>query len=335
MSPFHRSIRWVLPGSCGMAAASLQGQITLPPEPPIHHVGLAYRMGFNLQADFINRGQYYPLPPGEASNHAPRTYTDGYVREDSSGNAGGLTWNWGYHSPEQIQGDTLTFLASNPGTLDGSVRDEVVPGIELSYALQLGQPGRTEWGVEAALNFARADFSSRTQPSTSLLARDTYSLGGILPPTAPYLGTFEGPGPLLTDTAQSTALAVEAELETGLYGLRLGPFIGLPLGSRLGLRLSGGFAAVLADSEFSFVQAPVDPVGSTPQASGARRETECLPGGYLAANLLWSLSTRTAITLGLQYQNTGQTTIDAGDKRAELDLRRTFFLAVGLNLQWF
>jgi hypothetical protein len=36
-------------------------------------------------------------------------YDDGFVFVDSSGNAGGFTWFWGYQNASQIQGDFLVF----------------------------------------------------------------------------------------------------------------------------------------------------------------------------------------------------------------------------------
>ena len=60
------------------------------------------RFGMNFKADFQNKASYFgPVNPGPATGGANHTYNDGYVLVDSSGNAGGLTWNWGYQNSSQ------------------------------------------------------------------------------------------------------------------------------------------------------------------------------------------------------------------------------------------
>src|ERR1035437_8149694 len=67
------------------------------------------RFGMNFKADFQNNVN--PGPEAGAANH---TYNDGYVLVDSSGNAGGLTWNWGYQNASQYNP-----AGGNPPPLNG------------------------------------------------------------------------------------------------------------------------------------------------------------------------------------------------------------------------
>ena len=56
-----------------------------------------------------------------------RNYADGYVHVDSSGNAGGQTWNWGYQNASQVQGNTLTMHSASVtgnGTIEPEHRSE-------------------------------------------------------------------------------------------------------------------------------------------------------------------------------------------------------------------
>ena len=52
---------------------------------------------------------------GAALGGVNHQYQDGYVRVDSSGNAGGLTSNWGYQNGAQVVGDTLRVRLDWPG----------------------------------------------------------------------------------------------------------------------------------------------------------------------------------------------------------------------------
>src|SRR5215813_4119479 len=59
--------------------------------------GLNYRMGLNISVDFRKLGGLALSQPGPATGSAVnRTYDNGYNRVDSSTNAGGVTWFWGY-----------------------------------------------------------------------------------------------------------------------------------------------------------------------------------------------------------------------------------------------
>jgi hypothetical protein len=100
--------------------------------------------------------------PGPGTGHSVnRCYDDGYVYVDSSGNAGGYTWYWGYQSSSQIQNGYIMFHSRT--NLDAN---------------------------------------------TLQVLTDTYGLGGLAPPAAPYPGTFQGPGPLIPDTPVSRSIKV-------------------------------------------------------------------------------------------------------------------------------
>src|SRR5947207_1223367 len=67
------------------------------PEDP-NRLSLGPRFGMNFKAAF---GNSPAVNPGLAAAGADHTYNDGYVLRDISGNAGGLTWNWGYQNSSQ------------------------------------------------------------------------------------------------------------------------------------------------------------------------------------------------------------------------------------------
>ena len=66
-------------------------------EPPnLNHFGLSYRAGFNINASFKNLSSSPASAPGLPIQGVDHNYDNGYNRVDASGNAGGMTWNWGY-----------------------------------------------------------------------------------------------------------------------------------------------------------------------------------------------------------------------------------------------
>src|SRR5580704_4143227 len=83
-----------------------------PDQPNPNWFSLGPSLSLNLNVRFKD------LPAGSAGgNHGG--YVDGYVLQDSSGNAGGLTWNWGYNNASQVQGNTLTLHGATSTTLNG------------------------------------------------------------------------------------------------------------------------------------------------------------------------------------------------------------------------
>src|SRR5580692_989632 len=89
---------------------------------PTQRFGLSYRAGFNITADFRNLGGFpASSSPGPATGGGiDRIYDDGYVRVDSSGNAGGQTWFWGYKNASQIPGNDTVVMHSTLSEPDAS-----------------------------------------------------------------------------------------------------------------------------------------------------------------------------------------------------------------------
>ena len=92
---------------------------------------------FNNSAAYVGG-----VNPGPASGGADHTYNDGYVLVDSSGNAGGLTWNWGYQNASQVVGPNMQFNAIQSSSPSGSAVNEVSDnpqyGAELTYQRVMG-----------------------------------------------------------------------------------------------------------------------------------------------------------------------------------------------------
>src|SRR5262245_12236336 len=172
-------------------------------QPSRNRLGLGFMMGFNMKADFKGMGRFGPATdPGPATgSQEDRFYDDGYNRLDSSGNAGALTWFWGYQNASQLPGnDTIVMHSTSSGGARAEDEEQYKfqKGLELTYARDFGALGRGRWGLESAFGFMDMEISDRSPIAggTSVLS-DTYQLGGVVPPFAPYNGPFGGPGPLI------------------------------------------------------------------------------------------------------------------------------------------
>ncbi len=327
------------------AALTLLAGLAVLAQDSKSRIGINYRSGWNIKGSFSGIGQMTAQSdPGPATGGANHEYDDGYVRIDSTHNGMGLTWNWGFDNPSQVIGDTLEMRSSRTvGDGKSSADDEVQHGFEITYARELGTYRKARWGLEGAFNYTRVDMKqSGSVPVAVVTAVDTYDVSGIDPfdppgSQTPYQGTFLGPGPLIPDTpigrrqeAVSGAIASGSrELNANLFGMRIGPYIDLPLSEKWMVTLNGGFALVAVNSDFKFSEALLGR-----SARGSDSATELLPGGYVGANVSYEVTPSTRLFAGAEYQHVGDFTQDAGGRRAELDLGNSVFVKMGITFSF-
>lgn len=199
-----------------------------------NRVRIGYRMGTNVSVGFKDLESISLHRRSTASGYRSGRsgeYQDGYVRTDSSGNAGGLTWNWGYSNSSQIKGDSLQLSRQSAMGSSSTHHWVTVPrqehsfdadnfhGVELIYARELVRRDRFSFGVEAGFSYSRIDTSSHrsarftakgdsvTKKGARTVQVDSYALGGVSPPPG-HQGTFAGPGPLIPAAPASTSFNV-------------------------------------------------------------------------------------------------------------------------------
>jgi len=348
--------RWIVASMMAASAASAQtsdagpdgntygitlGEGTVP---PLNRFGLSYRAGFNISAKFKNVAGFSQLNnPGPATGGADHFYDDGYNRVDSSGNAGGLTWFWGYEHASQVPGDGFLYMHSVSSSQQSSSKDEdedLQHGVEVSYNRQLGRVGRAFWGVEGAFNFSDLTISRRDNSGRSVtLITDAYDLVNppppVIPPQPPYHGTRPGPGPAIDDDPDrivSTESATgDHEVEASFYGLRLGPYVQVPLTEKLDLWFSGGLALAMVDSEYTFQESITTPSGPPALRSGSSSEDDVLVGGYVGANISYAITESFDVFAGAQYQYLDGYSHRVSDKKASVELDKSIFLTVGIG----
>ena len=267
-----------------------------------NHFGADFRMGFNIQAKFTGAGVLAAPPPPSAGPAVNRTYSDGFVNVDSSGNAGNLTWNWGYQHSGQVSGGTL--LMHDTSVSGGSINDDPNLGFEVSYVRDLGHESWGRWGIKAAFGYTAIDLRTSAQ-----LITDTYQLGGVTPPIAPYAGSFSGPGVVIgSSPARSGG---NWSLDATLYDFRLGPTIDLNITKRLSVELGGGLALGVVDSTFA--------VNETTSTSS----TGCQVGAYAEAGLAYRVCDAASLFAGAQFQYLGDFNQSVGGRSAQLDLSQS------------
>jgi hypothetical protein len=304
------------------------------------------QFGLNLNARFNYLGNLNSASPGPATGGGVnRIYDDGFVRVDSSGDAGGQTWNWGYQPGAQLQGGTLILHGSSSPVISTlSQNDDPNPGFDLAFGRRFGKAPGGQWGLQGAFDFTTLSIHNN-QPLVSMgtFISDAYSLGGVIPPNAPYAGSFNGPGPLLGDTPTRTTtpemvfISGQRTLDAQVYVLRGGPYYEFSFGNRWSGRLGGGLALAVADTKYSFNSVNITTSAGGVQTAynvGSSEGAEFQAGGYLEGKLLYAMTVRTSLFAGAQYECLGTFSRNAGNEQAQLDMSNSVYVLFGVQLSF-
>ena len=307
----------------------------------LNRFSLGARFGMNLRADFRNDAPIIPVTPGLPIGGVDHQYQDGYVRVDSSGNAGGKTWNWGYENSAQVVGDAMQFHStqsqSSSLAADNGVNGRPQPGLELVYQRVLGHLpflASARWGLEVGFGYTDIDLhDNRNATGSTTVTTDTYQLNGSLPPGAGYQGTFPGPGTLLGDTpARSTATYLTAEssqqsLSGQLYTFRLGPFVEWNFTSQLSLAASVGLTLAPAVVDYDFTEY-TQAFGTT---SGHSSKTSLLYGPYVGGMLRYDFTQHWGIFAGVQFESLTDMQQSIGTHTAHLNPGSLLYGTLGVT----
>ena len=296
------------------------------------------QFGLNLTTSFQHFGNSAAGPAtGGGLN---RTYDDGFVRQDSSGNAGGLTWNWGYQNASQVSGSTLTLHSESSATRNfAGQNDDPHGGIDFAFGHRFGEAPGGEWGWQGAFDYTSVSVhnqASMAGPAT--LISDAYALGVVIAPAAPYSGSFYGPGPLLGDsptrttTLDTLVLTGQRALDANIYAFRTGPYYEFHFGKNWAGRLGGGLALGVADMTVSYNETLTFGSGPVLNQIGSSSELTVQAGGYLEARLLYALNERLSLFAGAQWEYLGTFAQTAGRTEAQLDMSSAVSVLCGV--QW-
>ena len=125
------------------------------------------------------------------------------------------------------------------------------------------------FGFDFAIGMTPLDYDMQGQVQEEDVTKtDAYSYqAGVTIPPAPYQGTLNGAGTLISATPSSSTVfstpgatyAVESELEGYLWSARIGPFMEFPMGEDWTLHVAGGLSLGLVDVEASWKTGGANP----------------------------------------------------------------------------
>ena len=305
-----------------------------------NHFGLNMRTGFNVKARF-SEGTFAALPPPPSAGGAVnRQYTDGFVNLDSSGNAGGQTWNWGYRNASQIlngEGTELLLHATgSTGGQSGYKDGDPNVGLGLHYVRDLVHASWGSFGIKLGFGYtpiAVHDDAPMIGGGTENIT-DAYGLS-VVPPQAPYAGSFGGPGPVINSPPISRTITMGSgggviqgshDVDASLYDWRVGPSFEFPVGKGLSIQVGGGVAFGFVDSDFSYNEnnGGVTTIGKVNNTGG-------FIGEYAEVGLSYRVWRGASIYTGAQFQSLGHLDQLTAGHAAHLDMSGTIFYELGLE----
>ena len=331
---------------CGSLAAA---DYTDAPTAGTHRISVNTRFFFNVTAEVSHPSS--PDRTGPATGGGlDRVYDDGSVLLDISGNAGGKTWNWAYNNSSQVVGDAIEqHRTIRPR--DGSTTQL---DTDLSYGGEVGwsweirrfdigkREARVGLDIFAGWNQVSGNGNSLAT-GTQTTTTDRFALDGVIPPVAPYAGTFNGPGPLLSDSPslpRSTATVAATsqfagDIDATMIGFRIGPWIEIPLTRKLSLGMGFGLSAVHVDGSFSFSEQVITvPGGPQPVVSDKVDRADWKSGFYVDTKLNWNINPEWSVFAGLQYQHLGTFKIEALGRQGRIGLESAIGITAGVGFSF-
>jgi len=318
-----------------VTAQSAKAAALIPPAPlsPWQiSAGYVWRQLGNLHFNTNARAQSYPIPAfdtsnagpgGSASVHGGHVYNDGFVSSDSSGPGGSDTWFWGYQSASQLNGNDLAFHGTanqynqtsstvrHPGWNSnmaggGPILSADWNGIELKPGLRLG--------AEFSASLIQAD-EGRTLNTLRVEGQmiaaqitDHYTVDPLAVPSAPFSGTFAGPGPTIPSSPASREInslgkpstttyfdEVSERLRLALTTLSLGPRAGYQrdrFSATAGIGLALNIASQDADKTDSLYRRQQSGTALLARWHDHQEGTDVLPGLYMQAGVEYAINAK-------------------------------------------
>jgi hypothetical protein len=294
---------------------------------------------------------------GPADAFADRTYADGFVFRDGGTVAnGGDTWFWGYNNASQVSGDAISFHGGNgtaatvtetSNTESGAFSKDIdgnSPFVQLEWIKPLNES--VNIGLQGAFSFlstgASRTFSTftgnKSRTDFGITYADTYSLGGGIVPQAPYAGTLQGPGFLISNipmnrvASQSasggeTASAfnsIHTDFDLKLYSLSFGPVMEYHRGP-LAVQASAGLTINIADWDVNQKESLLVSRNGGPAAAESNWRdhdggTDVKPGFFLQAAVSRQLNAQWSINVLGRYDVVGDVEVKAGPSSGSADL---------------
>ncbi|MGA2788073.1 MAG: hypothetical protein ABSF60_11145 [Verrucomicrobiota bacterium] len=296
------------------------------------HFRIGAMVGFNISANFSTKGTFNISKPAGV-------YDNGYVLTDNSGNAFGHTGNFGYNSPSQLSGSSLTMQNTTSYATSGSSEESgsAFPGFDMAYGGNIWDWGRARIGWELGFGLLPINITGNSSMSATVSQTTyTFNTGGVVIPGAPYQGGFNRQGEptiVYLPTGSSTNTSTEtitgsSTLDVMLYTVRLGPSVYWDLNEDWGLSAGVGPAVGIVSGNLKYNDTvPTSSVPSKGQIDG----TDVVYGGYVNASLMYHVEQNGDLYLGVQYMSLGDATISGGGREGRLNLGGQVYITAGIN----
>ena len=128
--------------------------------------------GFNIKANLRMSGHFAVSgSQGSSAAGVNHTYTDGYVFLDNTGDAGRMTWNWGYNNASQVDttSDPNHLLMHSANGFDvtesATAKDEPYMGFDMAYGGVLWHRNEFRIGWELGFGLLPIKISDNTTVS--------------------------------------------------------------------------------------------------------------------------------------------------------------------------
>lgn len=337
----------------GAAAAALLASLAVLTQPAKaeyeHTVGVSVFKLLNVKVSAAIHDPSVAAPAGSALSN--RIYLNGYNRVDSSNNLGegapGLPSRTGYfgftsNSQVNLAADTLAMNLILPGN-DPYFGDSGVRGkasLELNYQIMRKTEQGARWGLELRVGQLDLDYSNAATLAVPVnVLTDTYRLGGVVPPVAPYAAgyTVIPFTPRIGDVPTRSLAAAQAEVAGSRHIVidgwiyRAGGVWRVADRPKFKLELHGGLA--LLDQSASFALTESYAVGSLSglSVSSTYERSKSLLGWYAGGLARWQLSEHWSAVGGGDYLDAGKFSLHAQKASVRIDLSRTLLVNLGLG----
>ncbi len=332
-----------------LAGTTAAEVITPDPAASRFRLGAAFAPIVGMKTEFGGLGRFgsafTPQPLGGGRDY---NYDDGFVRVDSSGNLGGQTWNWGYENAAQVNpggSGSLDLSITNSSATAGAADDnQAESGIEFFAYYDMGPLNipalnslKATWGFRGGFHYAHVDSAnSSTLASRSVTVTDRYDLNGVVPPLAPYAGSFNGPGPLIGDSpdrtiAPGTTAIVDGsrDLDVHLTTLNFGGYVEVPVGGKFSVTLEAGLSAGFASGTYDYQSSTSIAGLGTQASSGGDSELSILPGVYVGLTGIYQINDRWSLQAAGRYQYLDSLELESNGSNATLSFDSAFVLSLG------
>ncbi|MGC4017060.1 MAG: hypothetical protein QM755_21485 [Luteolibacter sp.] len=324
--------------------------LSIDPAPPANRwrFGVSFAPIFNVDASFSGLGGFSsPFTPQPLGAGVNREYEDGYVFVDSSGNAGGATWNWGYENASQYNpagaGSIDQHLHNSAANGHADEENQMAPAIEMFAYLDMGKvgdlsAGPVNWGFRGGVHYAHLSVSNSDAITSDVIRlTDSFSLGGGVVPGAPYQGSFNGPGPLLSDDPTRTTTVISngalvqgrRELDVDMLTLSVGPYLEIPVAPRFSILAEAGVNVALVRGDYQFDSLTTLTGLGSQSTRGDDSRTVILPGLYAGVSATWKQSDSFSWIGSARYQYLDAFEITTGGSRATLDFDGAAVISIG------